>query len=43
LTKLHFGNQPEKLIEKFSSGNVDAFLKKYFTEDYLVKGVNPVS
>ncbi|HEY9114277.1 MAG TPA: membrane dipeptidase [Bacteroidales bacterium] len=42
LKTLHFGAKPEILIDKFSNKNVDAFLKKYFTEDYLVKGVNPV-
>lgn len=41
LQKLHYGIDPEDLIAKFSSGNVDAFLKKYFTEDYLVRGINP--
>lgn len=42
LKKLHFEMEPELLINKFTNGNVDAFLKKYFTEDYLVKGINPV-
>jgi len=42
LKKLLFGMEPELLIHKFTNGNVDAFMKKYFTEDYLIKGINPV-
>lgn len=42
LKKLHFGIEPELLIHKFTNGNVDAFMKKYFTEDYLIKGINPI-
>jgi len=41
LKKLHFGMSPEELIEKFTNGNADAFLKKYFTDEYRVFAKNP--
>jgi len=41
LKTLHFNKSPETLAKLFMHENTDNFLKKYFTEDYLIKGINP--
>lgn len=41
LRTLHFNISPEELADKFMSSNTESFLKKYFTTDYLIHGINP--
>ncbi len=41
LKKLHFNKTPEELTNLFMCSNTESFLRKYFTEDYLVHGINP--
>ena len=40
LKTLHFNHTPEELASKIMSKNADEFLRKYFNEDYLKKGIN---
>jgi len=42
LKALQFNQPAEELAAKIMSKNADEFLRKYFNEDYLVKGINPV-
>ncbi|MEJ2594971.1 MAG: membrane dipeptidase [bacterium] len=43
LKELQFGKSPEELAAKIMSQNADMFLQKYFNEDYLMSGDEPVS